>query len=350
VVDTPGFDDTTQSDAAVMRKLLSWLESSYRSGTNLRGLIYLHRIIDPRMQGSALRNFRMFRKLCGEDCIRNILLATTFWGSVTEIEGKKREDELRGNMEFWGGMVEKGSTIARLGTDQASGMQLLMRFANSKQITLQAQGEMVLQNKAIDDTAAARFVGEETRKIREQQEAEIRAAKARADQEVAARAAARKAEEQRRQQELVRRLEEDRARIQRHEIEAREADERYRRQIEAEARAEREYQNQIRRDQEREARMLREELEKERRAYYQLQIMHTLPEGWEMRKTQDGRVYFVDHNTKSTSWDRPVRSQLLEAMETPPPLPEGWEQRKTQEGRVYFVNHNTKSTSWVRPG
>jgi hypothetical protein len=88
----------------------------------------------------------MFRKLCGEDCMRNILLATTFWDGVTELEGKRREDELRGNVEFWGGMVQKGSTITRLGTDRASGIQLLMRFANSKQVTLLAQSEMVLQN------------------------------------------------------------------------------------------------------------------------------------------------------------------------------------------------------------
>lgn len=30
-------------------------------------------------------------------------------------------------------------------------------------------------------------------------------------------------------------------------------------------------------------------------------------------------------------------------------LPEGWEERKTSNGRVYFVNHVTKSTQWDRP-
>lgn len=32
----------------------------------------------------------------------------------------------------------------------------------------------------------------------------------------------------------------------------------------------------------------------------------TLPEGWEERKTNNGRVYYVNHVTKSTQWDRPT--------------------------------------------
>ena len=30
-----------------------------------------------------------------------------------------------------------------------------------------------------------------------------------------------------------------------------------------------------------------------------------LPEGWEMRKTKDGRPYYVNHNTRITTWDHP---------------------------------------------
>jgi len=31
-----------------------------------------------------------------------------------------------------------------------------------------------------------------------------------------------------------------------------------------------------------------------------------LPPGWEMRTTGDGRKYYLDHNTKKTSWQRPT--------------------------------------------
>jgi len=33
----------------------------------------------------------------------------------------------------------------------------------------------------------------------------------------------------------------------------------------------------------------------------------TLPPGWEIRQdVQSGRIYFVDHNRRETSWDPPV--------------------------------------------
>lgn len=31
------------------------------------------------------------------------------------------------------------------------------------------------------------------------------------------------------------------------------------------------------------------------------------------------------------------------------PLPEGWEQAHTSEGEVYFINHQTRTTSWFDP-
>lgn len=31
------------------------------------------------------------------------------------------------------------------------------------------------------------------------------------------------------------------------------------------------------------------------------------------------------------------------------PLPQGWEQGVTAEGDIYYINHNTKSTSWYDP-
>lgn len=30
-------------------------------------------------------------------------------------------------------------------------------------------------------------------------------------------------------------------------------------------------------------------------------------------------------------------------------LPPGWEERRTQNGRLYYVNHVTRSTQWVKP-
>ncbi|XP_059474328.1 E3 ubiquitin-protein ligase Su(dx) [Neocloeon triangulifer] len=66
-------------------------------------------------------------------------------------------------------------------------------------------------------------------------------------------------------------------------------------------------------------------------------IEDPLPPGWEMRYDMYGRRYYVDHNTRSTSWERPQA------------LPSGWELRRDPRGRVYYVDHNTRTTTWQRP-
>ncbi len=30
-------------------------------------------------------------------------------------------------------------------------------------------------------------------------------------------------------------------------------------------------------------------------------------------------------------------------------LPEGWEERTADDGRIFYVNHNDQSTHWTRP-
>jgi E3 ubiquitin ligase SMURF1/2 len=46
-----------------------------------------------------------------------------------------------------------------------------------------------------------------------------------------------------------------------------------------------------------------------------------------------------------------VRGPPEEGGEDVPPenLPEGWEERRAASGRIYYVNHVTKTTQWIRP-
>ncbi|XP_035008162.1 itchy E3 ubiquitin protein ligase a [Hippoglossus stenolepis] len=62
-----------------------------------------------------------------------------------------------------------------------------------------------------------------------------------------------------------------------------------------------------------------------------------LAPGWEQRVDQNGRMYYVDHIEKRTTWERPD------------PLPSGWERRVDPMGRVYYVDHITRTTTWQRP-
>ncbi|KAF9451197.1 HECT-domain-containing protein [Macrolepiota fuliginosa MF-IS2] len=88
----------------------------------------------------------------------------------------------------------------------------------------------------------------------------------------------------------------------------------------------------------------------------------SLPNGWEERYTPEGRPYYVDHNTRTTTWVDPRRQTIIRVMgpngqgSVQPqtisqlgPLPSGWEMRLTSTARVYFVDHNTKTTTWDDP-
>ncbi|KAE8417126.1 P-loop containing nucleoside triphosphate hydrolase protein [Aspergillus pseudocaelatus] len=86
LIDTPGFDDTDLSDTEILKTIAA----------------------DVRVQGSALKNIRIFRSLVGEDNMTNVILVTTRWDSVTEVEGELRLQELLGKDKFWGGMITAG--------------------------------------------------------------------------------------------------------------------------------------------------------------------------------------------------------------------------------------------------
>ncbi|KAF2807465.1 uncharacterized protein BDZ99DRAFT_421524 [Mytilinidion resinicola] len=154
LVDTPGFDDTHQSDQVITTKILQWLASSYRKRALLNGVVYLHRLSDPRMGGKALSNLFMFRRLCGPQALKSVILATTFWESLSPSELGSREEELVDpKKDFWSKMVAKGSQVKRLGLDRESGLGMIREIAKNHKVTFQVQDDIVNHGVDIQDAA-----------------------------------------------------------------------------------------------------------------------------------------------------------------------------------------------------
>lgn len=72
-----------------------------------------------------------------------------------------------------------------------------------------------------------------------------------------------------------------------------------------------------------------------------------LPTGWTMQIAPNGRMFFIDHNEKKTSWidPRTGRASPMPSQTRPPeddlgPLPEGWEERVHGDGRIFFIDHS----------
>ncbi|XP_041074642.1 E3 ubiquitin-protein ligase NEDD4-like isoform X1 [Polyodon spathula] len=81
-----------------------------------------------------------------------------------------------------------------------------------------------------------------------------------------------------------------------------------------------------------------------------------LPAGWELRSAPNGRPFFIDHNTKTTTWEDPrlkIPVQMRRRPSLDPtdlgPLPPGWEERVHTDGRIFYIDHNTKATQWEDP-
>lgn len=153
------------TDADVLRHLADWLAFTYSHGIRLHGILYLHRITDVRMQGSAKKNLIMFNKLCGENALHKVVLVTTMWENLkTQDEGQAREAELRSTDAFWGWMSARGSKIERHTNDADSAKRLIGMFVPPKghaapeKVILTIQEEMADQNKLLEDTKAGEAV------------------------------------------------------------------------------------------------------------------------------------------------------------------------------------------------
>jgi hypothetical protein len=161
-VDTPGFADTNITDTDVLKMIAGFLEETYEHGALLSGIIYLHQITHNRVEGPSLRNINMFQKLCGENGLKNVVLATTMWDTAStqqEIEKfGEREQELKG--DFWKRMISGGSQVRRYWNDRDTGEQLIRELVRNTPVALDIQSELVDEHKNLADTAAGSYIDE----------------------------------------------------------------------------------------------------------------------------------------------------------------------------------------------
>ncbi|XP_017468071.1 PREDICTED: E3 ubiquitin-protein ligase Nedd-4 isoform X2 [Rhagoletis zephyria] len=81
-----------------------------------------------------------------------------------------------------------------------------------------------------------------------------------------------------------------------------------------------------------------------------------LPPNWSMQVAPNGRTFFIDHAARRTTWidprngrASPMPNQTRRVEDDLGPLPEGWEERVHTDGRVFYIDHNTRTTQWEDP-
>jgi len=126
----------------------------YEHGKKLAGVIYVHRISDFRMGGVSTRNFKMFRQLCGESTLRNVVIVTNMWGEVSRDVGEAREAELVNQEIFFKPVLDKAALMMRHENTRDSAHHILLQIIDNHPLPLRIQRELVDQGKDISQTAA----------------------------------------------------------------------------------------------------------------------------------------------------------------------------------------------------
>ena len=128
---------------------------SYQDGMRVTGIIYLHEITQTRIFGTTRKNLDMFRKLCGDEALRNVVIGTTKWDEVKPDKGQQREQELKDT--HWKEMLERGSVIMRVDTDPPSVWEIINRILKNDRVEfVRIQEELLEFRRLIPETEAGK--------------------------------------------------------------------------------------------------------------------------------------------------------------------------------------------------
>jgi hypothetical protein len=127
---------------------------SNKQGARIAGVIYMQRISDLRVGGSARRDFRMFQELCGEEAYPNVIIVTNMWGTVTAEDGNAREQELATKAIFFKPILDKRAKMLRHDNTRQSAHQIVKNLIDKEPVVLQIQREL---GEGMDITQTAAY-------------------------------------------------------------------------------------------------------------------------------------------------------------------------------------------------
>ena len=132
------------------------------------------------------KNFRMFKRLCGEETFRNVVIVTNFWGEVGQEVGEARVRELCADEKFYKTILENGAIMVHHDNTAQSARSILQRIIKNYPLPLRIQKELVEEHKAIELTDAAVELNSDRAEKERQHLAEMRDIKQRMREAIAA--------------------------------------------------------------------------------------------------------------------------------------------------------------------
>ncbi|KAF8201903.1 hypothetical protein K438DRAFT_1965351 [Mycena galopus ATCC 62051] len=183
-------DEVTDTD--ILRQIVTFLHEQYSEDNRLGGVIYFHRITDARLGGVGVRNLRLFRKLCGEEATKNVVVVTTRWDDVQEKDrgaGMTGKELMETPGIFFQPLIAGGARFQALLENQPIPLkvQVEMRDGKTLEETEAAGAELAAERKKVMDrhSAEMKSLKEELAEGRAALKRELEAERARMQEKMA---------------------------------------------------------------------------------------------------------------------------------------------------------------------
>ncbi|KAG8809067.1 hypothetical protein FRC17_003632 [Serendipita sp. 399] len=166
LVDTPGFDDTNNSDYTTLSKIAAFLMEAKGNGLKLDKLLYLHRMTDNRMAGAPLRNLELFASLSGNIAMPRVTIVTTMGNLVKEKIVEERLENLKTG--FWSGMIAKKAKIRDFEGSTASARAIILESdleSEQDKTTPLLSHELVTKRRLLEHTEAGRTLNKQLERL-----------------------------------------------------------------------------------------------------------------------------------------------------------------------------------------
>ena len=129
-----------------------------KKGIKLHGVVCLHRISDNRLT-EPFKSLCIFRELCGDSALTQIVLVSTMWSELALEDGISREKELE--ELYWKPLIERGSKLDRLSNNDPENAwriieQLIQR--NDSRAIAQLQDELLNLGSRLQDTHGGKIL------------------------------------------------------------------------------------------------------------------------------------------------------------------------------------------------
>ena len=122
------------------------------------------------MSGTAKKNLRVFREICGDKSLDHVRIVTTNWNLIDEKQGNSRQDALFKGV--FGPLIKEGAYLCRHDKGLESAQLIMSQLIHQPPVMMKIQEELN-EGRTLGDTSAGAMIIEEIKELKEKHVKEV---------------------------------------------------------------------------------------------------------------------------------------------------------------------------------